>query len=246
MRVEHDFEPVPGLPGALPPGERVLWRGAPSWTGVARRAFLARPVAIYFAVLMLWRGGAAWNDGASLLEALGAATSLAPVALAALGVIAGLAYATAKATIYTITTDRVVLRFGVALTMCVNVPFSVIRAASVKLDGRGRADIPLEIAGRDRFSYLLLWPYARPWRFARPEPMLRSVADGEAVAKILSSALAEAQARRIEAGLSEVGDDQIGVEAARPPSRPHPIAPAPAAGPVTAAGVAAASRSPSR
>ncbi|MFT6571624.1 MAG: hypothetical protein ACJAWY_003349, partial [Sphingomonas echinoides] len=26
---EHDYEPIPGLPGLLPKDERILWQGAP-------------------------------------------------------------------------------------------------------------------------------------------------------------------------------------------------------------------------
>jgi len=37
-------------------------------------------------------------------------------------------------------------------------------------------------------GYMLLWPHARPWRFARPQPMLRSVPDAQAVAAMLAEA----------------------------------------------------------
>ena len=33
-----DFEQVPGLPGPLPVGERVLWQGAPRWQALAGKA----------------------------------------------------------------------------------------------------------------------------------------------------------------------------------------------------------------
>ena len=51
---EHDNEPIPGLPAMLPPGERILWQGAPDWRVLARTAFHTRLVAGYFALLALW------------------------------------------------------------------------------------------------------------------------------------------------------------------------------------------------
>ncbi len=40
-----------GLPGQLPPGETILWQGAPHWRALARDAFHVRGVAVYFALL---------------------------------------------------------------------------------------------------------------------------------------------------------------------------------------------------
>mgnify|MGYP003349263071 CR=1 FL=1 len=62
---EHEIEPIPGLPDYLPPGERLLWQGAPHWRPLAMRAFRLRAVMIYFAVLMAWRGFMATLDGRS-------------------------------------------------------------------------------------------------------------------------------------------------------------------------------------
>jgi len=60
----------------------------------------------------------------------------------------------------------------------------------VYADGTG--DIPLTMIGADRIAYLNLWPHARPWRIARPEPMLRAIPDAARVGEILSGALATA------------------------------------------------------
>lgn len=188
---EHDGEPIRGLPGALPPGERILWSGAPEWLGLARRVFFLRAAAIWFAAIMILRGLAVSDQGTA--AALSSATALLPIAIAGLGLIALLAWITARTTVYTITNRRVVLRIGVALQLCVNVPFTKVGSAALRLTSRGRGDIPLRLVGDDRFSYVMLWPHARPWRFARPEPMLRAVADAERVAGILAEALRNAQ-----------------------------------------------------
>ena len=45
---------IAGLPGPLPPGEVLLWQGAPNWWTLARRALHIHQVAAYFAVLLVW------------------------------------------------------------------------------------------------------------------------------------------------------------------------------------------------
>jgi hypothetical protein len=49
---EHEIEPVPGLPGALPEGEHIIWQGSPVRARLARTAMHTRSVAIYFAALI--------------------------------------------------------------------------------------------------------------------------------------------------------------------------------------------------
>ena len=44
---DFDFEPVKGLPAALPENERMLWQGAPLWQDLALHAFHARKAAYY-------------------------------------------------------------------------------------------------------------------------------------------------------------------------------------------------------
>lgn len=192
MSDEHEFEPIPGLPEKLPQGERILWQGAPDWRSIALRAYHLKLAGLYLGLFAAWRLAAGLSDG------LGLATVLADVAWLAIpaalggGLIVLLAWLTAKATVYTITDRRVVMRFGMALPMVVNLPFRIVSAAGMKLYRDGTADLPLTLSGRDRISYLALWPHARPWRLRNPEPMLRAVPDGPRVTQILASALAAA------------------------------------------------------
>jgi hypothetical protein len=189
-------EPVKGLPGHLPPGEHIVWQGAPDWKRLALTAFHARAVAIYFALIL----GAALLTGASPL-------GLALTVLAGLGavcVLGTIAWLSARSSVYTLTNRRVVLRIGIALPTCINIPLKIIDNASVKIHADGTADIPLELKGPDRMGWMMLWPHARPWKLSIPEPMLRAVPDGKAVAALLARTLAEAvpEGRRIvvEAG----------------------------------------------
>ena len=189
---EHEHEPIHGLPGLLPAGEELLWQGAPSWKALARRAFHTRKLAAYFGVLLLWRGISAWSANQSVQEAVVAVLWLLPLAMAAVGIMGLLAWLVSRTTVYTVTSQRVVLRIGVVLSITFNIPYRVIESAGLRVYADGTGDIPLTMIGADRIAYLNLWPHARPWRIARPEPMLRTIPDAARVGEILSGALATA------------------------------------------------------
>jgi hypothetical protein len=74
-----------------------------------------------------------------------------------------------------LTNRRVVMRIGIVLTLTFNLPCKRIVGAGLRLDANGSGDLALTLRGEDRIAYLHLWPHARPWKLARPEPMLRSV-----------------------------------------------------------------------
>lgn len=189
---EHEFEPVPGLPAELPAGERMLWQGAPRWQSLAVQAFHVRKVAVYFALLAAFQAAAALADGESLGVALAAPSWVLALGLVAVSTLTLLAWLAARGTVYTVTDRRVVMRFGIALPMTVNLPFAVVESASAGRRGDGTADIALTLARGSRIGYLVNWPNVRPWHFARPQPMLRALADGERVAAQLAGALAAA------------------------------------------------------
>ncbi len=201
---EHEFEPVPGLPEQLPKDERLLWQGQPHWRPLAMRAFRLREVMIYFALLMVWQAASSWLDGSGALLALQNAMALVPLALAAIALLVGLAYASAQTTLYSITDRRIVLRIGMALPVTLNIPFTVIDGAGVATHRDGSGDIAMQLRKGDRLAYLVLWPHVRPWRYARPEPMLRAIENPQAVAELLSNALAGASAKPIHASDSSV------------------------------------------
>jgi hypothetical protein len=180
---EYDGEPVPGLPGRLPPGEAILWQGAPDWKRLAVSAYHVRKVAIYFAALVVL----ALVSGSKVGLGMTAVSGLAAVALLGL-----FAWLMARSTLYTITNRRVVMRFGVAVPMCVNLPMTAIATARLNARPDGSGDIALATVAGERAGYFLLWPNVRPWRFARPEPMLRALADARTPADILARAMAEA------------------------------------------------------
>lgn len=193
---EHEYEPQPGLPEALPPGETILWQGSPRFGALALHAFHLRKVAIYFAALMAWRGGSDLAEGQPVAVALGSVIGVAPLALLGLGLLALLAWLTARSTIYTITSQRVVFRFGIALELALNVPYTVVESAALRAFRDGSGDIPLSLARDQRIGWFVNWPHVRPWSRAGVQPMLRAVPDAPHVARILGAALEAATGAR--------------------------------------------------
>lgn len=178
---EHDWEPVRGLPGHLPAGEEILWQGSPDWRTLARTVFHLRVVIAYFVALALV--GVA-------LGSFGGAVATAIAGGAAIGVVSLLAWAIAKSTVYTLTNRRVVLRIGVALPKCFNLPLRLVTSADLRPLAEGHGDIALALGGGQRIGYAFLWPHARPWHVKTPQPMLRALPDAEDVAARLARACA--------------------------------------------------------
>lgn len=192
--MSHDdfkFEPIPGLPERPPEGEEILWQGSPTFSGLALRVFHLRKAAIYFTILLTWVGGTAVLDGGTAKQAMYAVTTMLPFPVVGLGLLAILALLYQRTTIYTITNKRVVMRFGIALSMSVGFPFKQVESASLRECGDGTGDLALKLTGPDKMAYAHMWPFARPWHFKMPEPMLRSLPESQLVAKILGDALAK-------------------------------------------------------
>ncbi len=199
---DFDFEPIKGLPAELPEGERITWQGAPNVVGLAVRAFHVRKVALYFLVLMVWRFASEKSGGRETEAAIGYAFGVLPLALAAIGVLWLIAWGYARTTVYTLTNRRIVIRSGIALPITLNLPFSKVDGASLKLHSDKFGDIALKVHEGERIAALVVWPHMRPWSWNSPQPMLRSVPDAAAVAQILMNALQdEAGAMRTALGV---------------------------------------------
>ncbi len=191
--------PMDGLPGRLPEGEEVLWQSGPSWRALARHAFHIRLVAVYFSLLVGWRVLGSMMSGHDLRYALVSAASC--VLLGALGIalFCLFAWLIARTTTYTITQKRVVLTYGMALPKSLNLPFSAIESADMKLHPNGTGDIALRLPASKRLSYLLLWPHVRAGAQGRAQPVLRCIPTPNKASKILANAVAVAQPLATEA-----------------------------------------------
>jgi hypothetical protein len=188
--MHHDdfkFEPVPGLPEALPEGEHILWQGRPDSLRLAKDAWKLNWVLGYFALLAIWRVGVS-STTVPLNTAMGHGVPLLLAGLLAGLILYGMAVIQARSTIYTLTNKRVAMRIGAALTMTLNLPYVQIRNAELKLRKSGMGTIAFDLMGDTRLSYLMTWPHTRPWRFARTQPALRSIPQAERVAAIFAEA----------------------------------------------------------
>lgn len=186
---EYDTEPVPGLPQNLPEGETLIWQASPNAKGVARRVLHSNAVIGYFALLAAVPAGSSLIQGGSAMAALSTSARLAIVGAIAITILTALARAIARTTIYSLTNKRIVMRYGVAFPLSLNIPFGEISAIDCKSYPDGSADIALAVSGPLRMSYLHLWPHARGWHFERAQPTLRMLPNGAAHAKSIASAM---------------------------------------------------------
>ncbi len=207
---EHDYEPVPGLPERLPAGETLLWQGAPRWLPLAVHAFHVRKVVWYFGLFIALRIALGVSSSDAALAIAHDCGALVAAALAAAAVLLALAWFAARGALYTITDRRIVMRFGIAISMALNLPFRRIESAQLCRRRDGTGDIALALAKDEHLAYLHLWPHARPWFLAHPQPMLRALAEPDAVALLLARAVATtgtttaaAPQPKSEAGASE-------------------------------------------
>ena len=183
------------LPADIPEGERVLWYGRPDWVNLARNAYRADIVAVYFGALMIWNLDLGGADAGLMALAIILGKSLV-LAFLGLGLLCFLAWLSARTTLYVITSRRIVMKVGVALPIFFNIPYSQIESAALRVFRDGAGDIPVTLAAGRRIAYLHLWPHARPFHIAKPQPALRSIPDAAQVAAVLREAMvAEAQAR---------------------------------------------------
>lgn len=195
--MSHDdfkFEPVRGLPEALPDGEHILWQGSPAPLRLARDALGLTWVAGYFTVLTIWRVGVS-STFVPLGEALAHGVPFLVIGALCCLLIYGLAFMQARSAVYTLTNKRVAMRIGAALTMTLNLPYTQIGNAGLDLKKSGHGSLAFELIGDTRFSYLMTWPHVRPWHMSKTQPSFRSIPEAEKVAAIFAEA---AEARVFE------------------------------------------------
>lgn len=208
---EHEYEPVRGLPATLPPGEELLWQGAPRWQALALRAYRVRALAAYFAILAGVRGAWSLATGAPAGEAMSNVLGVLLLGAFALGLLTVIAYFAARATVYSITSRRVVIRQGIALPTTLNLPYTAVEAAGLHMYGEEVGDVALEPGPGQRVSYVAMWPHVRPWKYRNPQPTLRAIGDAKRVALLLTQAYAAA-----------VAGTQVNASATAEPATPRP------------------------
>jgi Bacterial PH domain len=193
---EHEFEAVRGLPGDLPEGETVLWQGAPDWFMLAMDAFKLRWVIGYFVLLTGWRFINGMMNGVDPMSSLVTAVAVFPLAVLAIGIFLFLSWVNSRSTVYTVTSHRIVMRFGAALTKAINIPFKIIESASSDVRANGSGVVAVKLAAPNKIPVLLLWPHKKPGTIRHPEPAFRCIKDADKCAPILAEALRIAHEQR--------------------------------------------------
>ena len=189
---EYEFEPQFGLPERLPSDEFIVWQGSPDISALAASAFHIKKLVVYFILLIVACAWPALEAGAGAMAVLQAIKWIAPLSLLGLASVWLMAYMTSRATVYTLTNKRVVMRLGIVLTVTFNLPLKQIASSDVRLLESGFGDITLALQGSDRIAWVHLWPSVRPWRISKPEPTLRAISDVQEVAVKLRDAWTQA------------------------------------------------------
>ena len=174
---EYEDEPVEGLPDYLPEGETMVWQGRPTVAAMARRVFFIPHLTLYFGLLIAGHTLYRLMEGVSAAQVMGTFVWQAGLAATVLVLLAWLARSYAASVMYTLTSERLVIRSGVALPMMVNIPIEQITAADMRLYRDGTGDIVLTPVADRKLHWVLLWPNVSAW-YSRPiRPLLRGLAE---------------------------------------------------------------------
>ncbi|QDH34135.1 photosynthetic complex putative assembly protein PuhB [Porphyrobacter sp. YT40] len=197
-----------GTPAA---DEKVLWKGRPALGLLARTAFHTRTLGFYMAALALIALMTGNTNAAIVAAVLGTAL---------IALLYALAWASARTTLYILTDTRLIMRIGMAIETRINIPLKQVLSADLRLHGKtGYGDIAFDLAGDRLLGVALLWPHVRPWKYARPQPMLRALPDAAALAQLIAAT--RAQHGAIARNLTEIKEaaavtGQTGVQTAAP------------------------------
>lgn len=178
-----------GLTDPLPAGETILWQSAPAEKRMGASIFHYRWLMLYVAGAMVLAMFGARQSGYPFGQALAMATLAIPLAAIGFALLEAIGRLSARASTYTLTNRRLILKIGIALDMTVSIPLSAVTDAAIR-HGRGRSgDIALTVKDTGGVGYVGLWPHARPWHYSVPSPMLRALPDVEHAAMIIGDAL---------------------------------------------------------
>lgn len=183
---------VHGVNEPLPPGEQLLWEGAPQPAALAKHLLFVRPLAIYFALMICWWAIANRADAASGAFWITLAVQVGLTSAVIAGALA-LARWIASSTTYAISDKRIVVRLGIIFPITVNIPLHYVVAAKARTFADGTGEIALQLDAKERLAWIVLFPHVRPFRYSQPEPLLRGLKDPARVGEILTKAAMERQ-----------------------------------------------------
>ena len=179
---------VRGVSEALPPGESILWEGAPDARALARHLFLIRPLSAYLGAMVLW--WVAVNSSQVATQEFWATLGIQLMLVG--GVVGGalwMARAIANGTTYAITDRRIVMRFGLIFPLTINVPLHFVDGAKARQFPDGTGQIAVQLNKRESIAWIVLFPHVRPFQYKNPEPLLRGLTDSVKVGEVLRAAV---------------------------------------------------------
>jgi hypothetical protein len=185
--MEYEDEPVEGLPENLPEGEKIIWQGQPRVAAMAKRVFYVPQLSLYFGLLMAGHTIFRLMEGVAGAQVMGTLVWQSGLAGTVLLLLWWLSRSYARSVLYTLTSERLVIRSGVALPMMVNIPIEQVTAADLRLHRDGTGDILLQPSEDRQLYWVLLWPNVSPW-YSRPvKPLLRGLEDPHQAARAFAS-----------------------------------------------------------
>ena len=149
------FEPIRGLPERPPEGEVILWQGQPNWLRLTVESLNVWWILGYFIFLFVWRFISV-SDLMPLNQAVLVSLPFLALAMIVTLLLMLVGYIQAKATVYTITNKRVVMRIGAALTVTLNLPFTEIENAAIASSSKNFGSIAIDTKQDAKFSFLVL------------------------------------------------------------------------------------------
>lgn len=174
----------------------VLWQGGVHPVSAAIRIWHVRAVAIWFLLLLADGATMRWRGPFTQQQVLIDEAKLLVIGMAATALLIGLAWLTARTTLYTVTDRCVIMRYGLALQARLVIPFAAIEHIGIRVHPDQTGDIALRLKLDQEVPYHSLWPHARPWRFLRAEPTLRTIPEPGVVGTILARAVASRHRER--------------------------------------------------
>ena len=146
------FEPIRGLPERPPEGEVILWQGQPNWLRLTVDSLNLWWVLAYFIFLFVWRFISV-SDLMPIDQALLVSFPFLALALIVALLLLLVGFIQAKATVYTITNKRIVMRIGAALTLTLNLPFTEIENAAIASSSKNFGSIAIDTKNDAKFSF---------------------------------------------------------------------------------------------
>ena len=172
--------------------DALVWQGSPSWRAIARDVYHLRLIAAYLGLLVALDAYQAYAKAIPLGKAVHDSVPLVVIVAGVMANFILLAWLTARTTRYTITSGRLTMTYGIAISATLTIPYARIAKLELAQGRDGVGDVALTLEAGNHMPYLKLWPLARAGRLLHPQPMLRGVPQVAVVAGLFSRAVAAA------------------------------------------------------